>query len=261
MRYNTATIGINIFLLAVPVGFIVNYLHVNGITIFIVNFIAIIPLAAMLSYATKEITLRAGNILGSLLNATFRNAVKLIITIVKTSLIGIYAFNRVEQHFNVIVVGTAAGLLALYVGSLIILTAFHSTLLTISPNSSTLNLELSRGIAIILLIVYGAIITLGISTALVAFYSKFMVNSISNIMVSGTVSTTFIGLILLLIIRNAAKYVIAVIVAYKDKINLDYITLYFNTFLIAVLFIAVLLLKGVLIIVIYTIITVASWFY
>jgi len=49
----------------------VNYLHVNGIAIFIVNFIAIIPLAAIISCATKEIALRAGNILGGLLNATF----------------------------------------------------------------------------------------------------------------------------------------------------------------------------------------------
>jgi Ca2+:H+ antiporter len=47
-----------------------------------------------------------------------------------------------------------------------------------------------------------------------------MVNSISNITVSGTVSTTFVGLILLLIVRNAAKYIIAVIVAYKDKMSL-----------------------------------------
>ena len=60
------------FLLAIPVGFIVNYLYVNSITIFIVNFITIIPLTVMLSYTTKEITLRAGNILNSLLNATFR---------------------------------------------------------------------------------------------------------------------------------------------------------------------------------------------
>jgi Ca2+:H+ antiporter len=47
-----------------------------------------------------------------------------------------------------------------------------------------------------------------------------MVNNISNITVSGTVSTTFIGLILLLIVRNTAKYIIVVIVAYKDKISL-----------------------------------------
>jgi len=54
----------------------------------------------------------------------------------------------------------------------------------------------------------------------VAFYSKFIVNSISNITASGTISTIFIGLILLLIIRNAAKYIIVVIVAYRDKISL-----------------------------------------
>jgi len=70
------------------------------------------------------------------------------------------------------------------------------------------------------LTIWGVIITLRFSTVLVAFYSKFIVNSISNIIVSGTISTTFISLILLLIIRNAAKYIIAVIVAYKDKISL-----------------------------------------
>jgi len=68
--------------------------------------------------------------------------------------------------------------------------------------------------------IWGAIITLGFSTMLIAFCSDFMVNSISNITASGTVSTTFISLILLPIIRNAAKYIIAVIVAYKDKISL-----------------------------------------
>jgi calcium/proton exchanger cax len=47
-----------------------------------------------------------------------------------------------------------------------------------------------------------------------------IVNSISNITASGTISTTFVGLILLLIIRNATKYIIVVIVAFKDKISL-----------------------------------------
>ena len=57
----------------------VNYLHINSITIFIVNFIAIILLAIMLSYATKEIALRASNILGGLLNVTFRYVSPLLI--------------------------------------------------------------------------------------------------------------------------------------------------------------------------------------
>ena len=70
------------------------------------------------------------------------------------------------------------------------------------------------------LTIWGAIITLGLSTMLVAFCSKFIVNSISNITASGTISTTFVGFILLLIIGNAAKHIIAVIVAYKDKISL-----------------------------------------
>jgi len=57
----------------------VNYLYINSITIFIVNFIAIIPLTTIISYATKEIALRAGNILGGLLNITFRYISPLLI--------------------------------------------------------------------------------------------------------------------------------------------------------------------------------------
>ncbi len=62
---------INILLVAVPVGIIVNYLHVTPIAIFTINFVAIIPLAAILSYATEEIALRTSETLGGLLNATF----------------------------------------------------------------------------------------------------------------------------------------------------------------------------------------------
>ena len=58
-------------LLAVPISFVVNYLHINGIAIFIVNFITIILLAVMISYITEEIARRAGNTLGGLLNVTF----------------------------------------------------------------------------------------------------------------------------------------------------------------------------------------------
>lgn len=142
---------INILLIAAPVGIAVNYAKINPGAIFAINFIAIIPLAAMLSYATEEIALRVGETLGGLLNATFGNAVELIVSIialtkkevlvVKTSLIGSMLSNlllvmgmcfffggihRLEQNFNVVVAQTAASLLALAVGSLIIPTAFHS---------------------------------------------------------------------------------------------------------------------------------------
>lgn len=62
---------INILLLMVPVGIGVRFTNVSPIGVFVINFIAIIPLAAMLSYATEEIALRTGETLGGLLNATF----------------------------------------------------------------------------------------------------------------------------------------------------------------------------------------------
>lgn len=62
---------INILLLAAPVGIALNYAGVNKVIVFVVNFIAIIPLAAMLSFATEEIALHVGESLGGLLNATF----------------------------------------------------------------------------------------------------------------------------------------------------------------------------------------------
>jgi Ca2+:H+ antiporter len=62
---------INILLIAAPAGIACNYAGVNGIIVFCVNFIAIIPLAGMLGFATEEIALHVGESLGGLLNATF----------------------------------------------------------------------------------------------------------------------------------------------------------------------------------------------
>jgi Ca2+:H+ antiporter len=144
---------INVLLVMVPVGFAVYYARLAPVPVFIINFIAIIPLAAMLSNATEELAIRVGETMGGLLNATFGNAVELIvsiqalikdeITIVKTSLIGsmlsnlllvlgmsffLGGINRLEQFFNVTVAQTAASLLALCIASLIIPTVFHNTI-------------------------------------------------------------------------------------------------------------------------------------
>ena len=62
---------INVLLIAVPVGIAMNYAKVSPVVVFVVNFIAIVPLAALLSYATEEIALRTGETIGGLLNATF----------------------------------------------------------------------------------------------------------------------------------------------------------------------------------------------
>lgn len=62
---------INVLLIFVPIGIAVNFANIPPIGVFVINFIAIIPLAAMLSYATEEIAIRTGETIGGLLNATF----------------------------------------------------------------------------------------------------------------------------------------------------------------------------------------------
>ena len=207
--------------------------------------------------------------------------------------------NRVEQHFNVTVAQTAASLLALAIGSLIIPTAFNrwadipGTKDDVSLGSEIT--ELSRGTSILLLLVYGcylffqlkthvemynepskkvpkrnpkglvkkaivrapagasipvtsekeqesmsvpnddedreeaeepqlslstAIFTLCWSTALVGVCAEFLVGSIDYLTEHSPVSQTFVGLILLPIVGNAAEHATAVTVACKDKMDL-----------------------------------------
>jgi Ca2+:H+ antiporter len=73
---------VNFFLVFVPIGIIAGALHWNPTAVFILNFIAIIPLASLLSFATEELSAKLGQTLGGLMNATFGNAVELIVSIV-----------------------------------------------------------------------------------------------------------------------------------------------------------------------------------
>jgi Ca2+:H+ antiporter len=138
------------------------------------------------------------------------------------------------------------------------------------------------------------------STVIIAFCAEAMVSGIGAITASGAVSEEFVGLILLPIVGNAAEHVTAVTVAIKDKMDLaigvavgssmqvalflipllvvigwgmhiDEMTLSFDMFQVAVLFVAVLLvnyliadgkshwLEGLLLICLYLIIAVCSW--
>jgi hypothetical protein len=76
---------VNILLIFVPLGIIAGATGWNPTTVFVLNFFAIIPLAAILSFATEEISIELGETLGGLLNATFGNAVELIVCL-KTSM-------------------------------------------------------------------------------------------------------------------------------------------------------------------------------
>ncbi|USW57053.1 Putative calcium/proton exchanger, sodium/calcium exchanger membrane region [Septoria linicola] len=180
---------INILLIFVPIGIALRYaldlnVYNDAVVIFVINFVAIIPLAALLSFATEELAMYIGEVLGGLLNATFGNAVELIVSIialiqgkvliVQTSLIGsmlsnlllvlgmcffLGGINRPEQHFNITVAQTAASLLALAIGSLIIPTAFQ-----IFADVDTGVTPTSRGTSVLLLVVYGCYLLFQLKT-------------------------------------------------------------------------------------------------
>lgn len=65
-----------------------------------------------------------------------------------------------------------------------------------------------------------AILTLLISTAFVGICAEFMVDSINELVEIAHLSKTFVGLILLPIVGNAAEHATAVTVAIKDKMDL-----------------------------------------
>ncbi|KAH6659204.1 Sodium/calcium exchanger protein-domain-containing protein, partial [Truncatella angustata] len=189
---------VNVLLIAVPVGFALNYAGIDGKIVFAVNFVAIIPLAALLSYGTEEVALRTGETIGGLINATFGNAVELIVAIealaqnkvevVKTSLIGSILSNlllvlgmcfffggigRQVQYFNKTVAQTAASLLALAVASNIIPTVFAQHASEDETNGAAVDnadvAALSRGTSVILLVVYGAYLLFQLKTHIEVF--------------------------------------------------------------------------------------------
>lgn len=73
---------VNILLIFVPLGIIGGILKWNASAVFVLNFLAIVPLAALLGFTTEELSAELGQTVGGLLNATFGNAVELIVSIV-----------------------------------------------------------------------------------------------------------------------------------------------------------------------------------
>lgn len=70
---------VNVLLVFVPLGIIAGAMHWDSTAVFVLNFFAIVPLASLLSFATEELAATMGQALGGLMNATFGNAVELIV--------------------------------------------------------------------------------------------------------------------------------------------------------------------------------------
>jgi len=142
---------------------------------FITSIIALIPLARLIGYATKEIALQVNPAFSGLVNATFGNAIELIIaffalsngliTLVQASIVGSIIGNILlliglsvfvggtkfkEQKFNKTSVGVSSTMLIIAITGLAIPTAFA---LTSTPSELQVQ-ELSEIVAIVLATTY-----------------------------------------------------------------------------------------------------------
>ncbi|KAH6866142.1 Sodium/calcium exchanger protein-domain-containing protein [Thelonectria olida] len=271
---------VNVLLPFVPLGIIAGVLGWSPAAVFSLNFIAIIPLAAVLSFATEEISIPLGETLGGLLNATFGNAVELIVSIValkknqievvQSSMLGSILSNLLlvmgssfllgglvnmkdgsgngtEQTFTSATAQTTCSLLALSAASMIIPATLYSILDSSDQHDKAETiLWHSRGTAIILLILYAlylcfqlrthknlfseglmkrlppwsAAAVLIAVTVVISFCADYLVGSIDSIAKDAHTSKSFIGLILIPIVGNAAEHATACVMAVRNKMDL-----------------------------------------
>ncbi|KAJ7727286.1 Calcium/proton exchanger [Mycena maculata] len=174
---------LNLLLVFIPISWAFNFAAKDQHTlVFVFSFLAIIPLAKLLAFATDELSLRVGQTLAGLLNATLGNAVELIVaiialtkcelSIVQSSLIGSILSNLLlvlgmcffaggvkfsEQGFGASATQLNSSLLTISVIAVLLPAAFRFSVTTDSdPNSGSDILNLSHGVAIILLFIYGS---------------------------------------------------------------------------------------------------------
>lgn len=174
---------LNLFLLFVPVAFILEYMGASPTLIFLASALAIVPLAGWLGHATEELAGHLGAAVGGLLNATFGNATELIIAffallagqaeVVKASLVGsiignvllvlglaalIGGWRRERQRFNVENIKILSSMMVIAMIGFMVPAVFdfNERVLLAEPatQAQILDADLSLGVAIVLLILY-----------------------------------------------------------------------------------------------------------
>lgn len=246
------------------------------VMMFIVYCLTIVALAGFIGRATESLAIVMGPRIGGLLNATFGNAVELIISFfsLKAGLIGIVLASLTgsvlgnlllvaglsffvgglkfkRQSFSVTDARHNAGLLIFaIIVAFVIPEVFSQTL------SDKKTLTLSIGVSIVLIILYlaalffklvthrgvyqnseeeveqeeqeeeipewsskKAIIILALATITVAYISEKLVHTFQVVGETFGWSELFIGIIIVAIVGNAAEHASAVLMAYKNKMD------------------------------------------
>ncbi|KAJ3137672.1 hypothetical protein HK100_000445 [Physocladia obscura] len=280
----------------------------SDIATFCLNCLAIIPLAKVLDYTTDQLSMRVGETIGGLLNATFGNAVELIVGVIalkqgllrvlQASIIGSILSNlllvlgfcfflgslrkptvdqkangekgivvkNLYQSFNLDHANVTTGLLTVVFLGFMVPAAFSA-----QGGSEDSTLHLSRGTAVMLLVTYVAFLIFQMytnpeglqvtprnlksakitsshaeteeeeeeedeevpdiltsiaffgligATCLIGVCAEFLVDSLDGLSSEAGISHTFIGIIILPIVGNAAEHVTAVSSAMRNKMDL-----------------------------------------
>ncbi|TEY50715.1 hypothetical protein BOTCAL_0274g00140 [Botryotinia calthae] len=184
---------VNMLLIAVPIGIALNYTNVSPVAVFVVNFIAVFPVAALIGIAMDDLRRRTGDIVGALVYMSFGNIVQTITSIfllksrqlatLKTSLVGgiltlillnngvafmVGGLRRVEQFYNALVATVFNGLLSVSVVAFIIPTASFY----LSGTAVSVITKQSRGMSILLIFVYALYLFFEMRTHAIAFMEE-----------------------------------------------------------------------------------------
>lgn len=260
--------------IGVPVSVIGTLMHWPSTLLFIIYCLTIIALASFMGRATESLAIVAGPRIGGLLNATFGNAVELIISIfaLKEGLIGVVLASLTgsvlgnlllvaglsffigglkfkRQTFNVFDARHNSGLLMFAV-----IVAFVIPEVFSFDMNEAKTLGLSIGISIILMLLYlaalffklvthrgvyqsaeegnqhdeeepewgktKALSILGLATVAVAYVSENLVHTFEAVGEQFGWTELFIGVIIVAIVGNAAEHASAIIMAYKNKMDI-----------------------------------------
>ncbi|QGQ44244.1 calcium/proton exchanger [Metabacillus sediminilitoris] len=262
-----------IALIGVPLSVLGSIFHWPSVIMFIVYCLTIIALAGFMGRATESLAIVAGPRIGGLLNATFGNAVELIISIfaLKEGLVGVVLASLTgsvlgnlllvaglsffvgglkfkRQEFNIYDARHNSGLLMFA-----IIVAFVIPEVFSMGMPETKTLSLSIGISVILIVLYlaallfklvthrgvyqhktdvveeheepewskkKALIILLLATIAVAYVSENLVHTFEAVGEQFGWSELFIGVIIVAIVGNAAEHASAIIMAYKNKMNI-----------------------------------------
>ncbi|KAJ3553114.1 hypothetical protein NM688_g3786 [Phlebia brevispora] len=171
---------LNVLLVFIPVSWALHLARASDTLTFVCSALAIVPLAAQLTLATEQISLRTSQSAGGLINATFGNIVEMIIggialskcdlALVQSSLLGGLISNLLlvlgtaftvggyrfhQQEFQPMAAQLNTSLMTVAVISLLVPAGFHAFLGDrLKGNEGPLLLKLSRGSAVVLICIY-----------------------------------------------------------------------------------------------------------